>query len=539
MEDFTRTDPTCRTRAVSARTRFLAYCSGEVSAVERRRGRGPHRSLRRVPRAGRRVRARLASGGATGLAETESQRPAGEPIGPGRIGRYVVLERMGGRDGRGVHAAYDPQLGRRVALVLIAPFMAADPLAQARMLREAQAMALLAHPNVAAIHDAGIHHDRVWLAMEFIDGETLVAWLAARPRSWREVLAMFVAAGEAWLPPTRPVWSTATSSPTTCWSDRDGRPRVVDFGLARGTTTRREWMRAEVDDDALRRPLTRPGATPGTPRYMAPEQWLGRAVDPRTDAFAFCVALWEALYGEHPFPTTSAAALAEAVIGEQVRTPLAAGRVPGFVRQALRRGLASDPGRRFPTMAALLAALRSDPRRRNLRRALIVAVIVVIAVVSGWYSLARARGDRGMHRAGRARSVRCGIRAAAKRWSGRSRRAAIRWQPPASRRRPGASTNTLLPGRDSGARPACSPRSRRRWRPRCMRTLKNCLDERLLGLGVTLEILRRPRDDRAPRRSHHGDAIGGLACRNPVQLRAIRALPANERGESAAIRRAR
>ncbi|MDC0670825.1 serine/threonine-protein kinase [Nannocystis radixulma] len=470
------------------------------------------------------------------LDHTDSQGAAPEPVAPGQVGRYVLLERKGAGGMGVVYMAYDPQLGRRVALKLLAPFMAADPLAQARMLREAQAMALLAHPNVAAIHDAGIHLDRVWLAMEFIDGETLVAWLAARPRGWREVLAMFVAAGEGLAAAHAAGLVHRDFKPDNVLVGREGRPRVVDFGLARGNDDAARMDAGEVDDDALRRPLTRPGATPGTPRYMAPEQWLGQAVDPRTDAFAFCVALWEALYGEHPFPTTSAAALAEAVIGEQVRTPLNAGRVPGFVRQALRRGLASDPERRFPTMAALLTALRNDPRRRNLRRALIVAVIVVIAIVSGWYSLARAGAIAACTaQAGEIGAV----------WHP-GRREALERQIEASGDPLAAASFTATARRiDEYAaawaglrREACVLATvEETLAPEVYAHLENCLDERLLGLGVTLEIL----GDRATI-GRLGGAIMGMrspgSCRDPVQLLRHPPLPANERAESAAIRQA-
>ena len=115
---------------------------------------------------------------------------------PMRIGRYLVLHRIGAGGMGVVHAGYDPELDRRVALKLLAPDLAQGPEGQARLLQEAQAMAKVSHPQVVAVHDAGVHQGRVWLAMEYVDGATLTAWLRARRRGWRELLAAFVAAGE-------------------------------------------------------------------------------------------------------------------------------------------------------------------------------------------------------------------------------------------------------------------------------------------------------------------------------------------------------
>ena len=105
------------------------------------------------------------------------------------VGRYVVLDPIG-EGGMGVvYAAYDPELDRRVALKLMPAGSGG------RMLREAQALARLAHPNVVAVHDVGTTGDRVFLAMELVDGQTLAGWARAASRSWREVIDIFVAAG--------------------------------------------------------------------------------------------------------------------------------------------------------------------------------------------------------------------------------------------------------------------------------------------------------------------------------------------------------
>ncbi len=122
--------------------------------------------------------------------------PAGELAPPLRVGRYRIGAHVGSGGMGIVYAGHDPELGRTVALKLLAPRAGPDGEAQARLMLEAQAMARVSHPHVVAIHDVGVHEDRVWLAMEFIAGVTLAAWLRAQRRGWREVLAVFLAAGE-------------------------------------------------------------------------------------------------------------------------------------------------------------------------------------------------------------------------------------------------------------------------------------------------------------------------------------------------------
>ncbi len=162
--------------------------------------------------------------------------------------------------------------------------------------------------------------------------------------------------------------------------DGDGRARVMDFGLSRVESAGPKDRSAVRPGTALAATtaLTRTGALLGTPRYMAPEQWLGAVADARSDEFAFCVALWEALYGEAPFAGASQGELARSVGAGALRSPRADARVPGWLAAVLRRGLAREPGARFATMAELLAALRRDPTRRVRRRALLAGVGVLV-----------------------------------------------------------------------------------------------------------------------------------------------------------------
>ncbi len=216
------------------------------------------------------------------------------------VGRYVILDRIGAGGMGVVYAAYDPELDRRVALKLLRTDRFAAP-GHLRLLREAKALARLTHPNVVAVHDAGTFGDQVFVAMELVEGETLRQWLEAGARSWREVLDRLLAAGRGLAAAHAAGLVHRDFKPENVLLGRDGRVRVVDFGLAKALADAAEEPAAPDSGGELASPLTEWGAVLGTPAYMAPEQIRGIAADARSDQFSFCVALYEALYGERPF----------------------------------------------------------------------------------------------------------------------------------------------------------------------------------------------------------------------------------------------
>lgn len=289
-----------------------------------------------------------------------------------RFGRFRVLDRLG-RGGMGVvYSAYDPQLDRKVAVKVLRPDVRQGlgaEAATARLLREAQAMAKISDPHVIAVHEVGTLNDRVFVAMEFIDGGTLGAWMAGR-HSWREVLEVFVRAGSGLAAAHRGGLVHRDFKPENVLMGTDGRVRVVDFGLARSLlddAVAEPAPRAAVEQpehDSFTTPLTRTGAVMGTPAYMSPEQHLGRPATAQSDQFSFCVALWEALYGERPFRGSSLPELTGNVLEGTIREPPANVRVPRWINAALRRGLSTKPSLRFASMEALLTEIRRDPRRK-------------------------------------------------------------------------------------------------------------------------------------------------------------------------------
>lgn len=284
--------------------------------------------------------------------------PIEEIHAPSHIGRLAVLEQIGEGGMGKVYAAYDDKLDRRVAVKLLS-FDFED--GRKRFVREAQAMARVVHPNVAAIHDVGEVDGNVYLSMEYLRGGTLTQWQAV-PRSWREVLDVYAGAGRGLAAAHAVGLVHRDFKPDNVLLDDEGRPRVVDFGLARahGEDEPEPSVDSMSPDSALRLSVTQAGVMLGTPRYMSPEQFTGASsVNPRSDQFCFCVALYEALYGVPPFDGDTLFALRDAIVSGDVRPPPDDRGVPACVTAAVLRGLSTEPEERHPSMGELLDALES------------------------------------------------------------------------------------------------------------------------------------------------------------------------------------
>jgi serine/threonine protein kinase/tetratricopeptide (TPR) repeat protein len=333
---------------------------------------------------------------------------AGDLVRGASIGRYVVLGLVG-RGGMGeVYAAYDPELDRKVAVKLLRsrPGNGVSPVeGRQRTLREAQATARLSHPNVVIVYDVGTFGEQVFIAMEFVEGDTVTAWLKAQRRTWSEILAVFLAAGRGLMAAHDKELIHRDFKPDNVMVGRDGQVRVMDFGLARhvsekvaplpegavpsasltplpppgATTTTGAGDTLEIlaHSDAFETQLTRTGTMMGTPAYMAPEQFLAMATDARSDQFSFCVALYEALYGERPFAGTTLYAITANIVQGRVKEPPSGTKVPLWVRKLVLRGLRSSAAERFPSMKVLLDALDRNPAVARRRRALFAASLVL------------------------------------------------------------------------------------------------------------------------------------------------------------------
>jgi tetratricopeptide (TPR) repeat protein/predicted Ser/Thr protein kinase len=359
-----------------------------------------------------------ASGAPTATLPTAYREETGEaalPTGT-RLGRYLIVDRLGEGGMGTVYVAYDTQLARRVAIKVLRPGAGGDE-AHARMLREAQTMARLTHPNVLTVYDVGSFGDGVFIAMEYIEGRTLRAWLD-EPRGWREVLAVMKAAGRGLEAAHAAGVVHRDFKPDNVFLGVGGRVVVGDFGIARApeaipppsipeapssapavssppsvpaTTTERP--RGPAPGAWHTAPLTATDAMIGTIGYMSPERAFEQRDDARSDQFSFCVTLYRALYGAPPFASTSLSAYLEALLVSP-RPPPDGSPVPEWVHRTVLRGLAREPADRFASMADLLDALDRDPTRRR-RGWLLGAVALVVAGlgVAGWLRHEQALRD--------------------------------------------------------------------------------------------------------------------------------------------------
>lgn len=274
---------------------------------------------------------------------------------PVKLGRFVIVEQLG-RGGMGiVYTCYDPKLRREVAVKLLRTSGGSedDDRGRERLLREAQAMAGLSHPNVVPVFEVGDQDGRVFIAMERVVGSTLRDWVGAERRAWGTVVEVYLQAARGLAAAHAAGIVHRDFKPENALIGEDGRVRVMDFGLARdGADAELERTQHPGEGTAPAGPLTQTGTVLGTPAYMSPEQHRGERADAKSDQFAWCVALWEALFGERPFAGRTVAELRESVLSGEIRSPKRAG-VPERIRAALAQGLAADPAMRHRSLGAL------------------------------------------------------------------------------------------------------------------------------------------------------------------------------------------
>jgi predicted Zn-dependent peptidase/predicted Ser/Thr protein kinase len=282
---------------------------------------------------------------------------------PVQIGRYRIVEPIGSGGMGVVYAAHDDELDRDVAIKVLRRDLAPGSAGRQRLVREAQATAKLSHPNVVHVYEVGQAGEQVYMAMELVRGATLRAWRKAAERSWREIVDMYRQAGEGLVAAHHEGIVHRDFKPDNVLVNHQGRPQIVDFGLARathdgGAATTREILPANASGSRLRDfDITRTGTVVGTPAYMPPEQLARAEPDARSDQFSFCASLFEALYGERPFTGSTYSELERSLTRGRIAPVTRRNDVPKAIHAAVLRGLSPVPADRFATMRELLDAL--------------------------------------------------------------------------------------------------------------------------------------------------------------------------------------
>lgn len=304
---------------------------------------------------------------------------------PSKLGHFEVRGVLGKGAMGTVLEAYDPTLDRSVALKLLHDADRDDQ----RLLREAQALARLSHPNVVQVYEVGRFEERLFVAMELVEGQSLAQWQRS-PRTWQECLHVYTQAGRGLAAAHAQGLVHRDFKPANCIIDAENHVRVLDFGLVREegelipaeptggvATGPADEVSAAISGSGsvLAVDLTRTGTVLGTLAYMAPEQLTGKPADARSDQFGFCVAFYEALYGRRPFRGQTAVSLLAAIHERNivaVDRDAALPPVPAWLRRIVLRGLCAHRDERYPSMAALLDEIpRTLRKRRRIRGGLI------------------------------------------------------------------------------------------------------------------------------------------------------------------------
>jgi formylglycine-generating enzyme required for sulfatase activity/dienelactone hydrolase len=308
-----------------------------------------------------------------------------------RLGPYEITGSLGAGGMGVVYAAVDTRLGRRVAIKLLPAEAAADPERLRRFVQEARAASALNHPNIAQIFD--VVEEPHALVMELVEGTTLEGVIAAGPLPLTSALEYAVQIAAALEAAHAAGIVHRDIKPANVIVTRDGRVKVLDFGLAKLAAT-------DAGDATVTSMGTRLGTIMGTAAYMSPEQAEGRVVDARSDLFSFGAVLYEMLAGRRPFTGQSEIAAMTSLL-TQPPAPLTG--VPRDVAAIVARALQKTPDARYASATAMRADLaRALARTATPRTAawwrpsvIVPAMLALVAVVAyGTWQTVQARGLR-------------------------------------------------------------------------------------------------------------------------------------------------